>query len=206
VRSIRARDTNIMLTLTNFSEHIIYILTFFIILAETGVVVCFFLPGDTLLFTLGLLSRSGNIVLFYSVMVVVLAAFLGNLLGYEIGNYLISKREASKFLKRIPDSHIKKTEEFYKKYGTWTVVLSRFVPVVRTVAPFLGGVAKMNRKGFIVLSLVGAVIWPAVIVLAGYLFGGYIKLYHVGLIGLSLMLFASIMTPVFLYLSRRYIK
>jgi membrane-associated protein len=189
---------------TTFSSQIIYLLTFLIVLAETGIVVCFFLPGDTLLFTLGLLAKSGNLELPHSVSIVIIASFLGNLLGYAVGQYVIAKKDASRFLKKIPESHIKKTEEFYTKYGAWTVVLSRFVPVVRTVAPFLAGVAKMNRKKFTILSLAGGVVWATVVILSGYLFGSYINLSQVGLVGLVLMLLASILTPIFLFIIKKY--
>lgn len=193
-----------MIDISSFSSHIIYLLTFLIIGTETGIVFCFFLPGDTLLFTLGLLSRSGVVALPHSIATVFLAGFIGNLLGYSIGRYFLSKKNSFNFLKRVPDSHIKKTENFFQKYGSATIVLSRFVPVVRTIAPFLAGVAKMNKIKFVSLSFFGAILWSVVVICSGYFFGSYIKVSHIGLVGLGLMVLASVVTPIAVFLLNKY--
>jgi membrane-associated protein len=195
-----------MHTLTTLSESLIYIVTFGIVFAETGIIACFFLPGDTLLFSLGLFAHQGIIGLPHIILVLIGASFLGNLFGYATGKYVRIKRESSTLLQKVPESHIQKTELFYKKYGSWAVVLSRFVPIVRTVAPFLAGVSKMPYRRFVILSLLGSLAWSSIVPLVGYLFGSYIDIAYIGYISVGLMLLASIVTPIVLVLSRKYLR
>lgn len=207
MRSIRARDTQFMHhILTSLSEPLIYLISFLTVFLETGIVGFFFLPGDTLLFSLGLFARQGITHLGVTIPVIVLAGFIGNIVGYYLGSFVRGKRSSSSLLRKIPEKHIKRTELFYEKYGSWTVVLSRFVPIVRTVAPFLAGVSNMSRRKFIALSLFGAILWGSIITLIGYLFGKYINLQHIVYISFSLMIIASIATPIALFISHRYLK
>lgn len=206
MRSIRARDTVFMHILTTFSQPLIYLITFGIIFAETGIAACFFLPGDTLLFSLGLFAHQGIIALPTIILVVIAAGFSGNLVGYAIGKFVRSKRESSKLLQKVPESHIQKTELFYEKYGVWAVALSRFVPVVRTLTPFLAGVSKMNYRRFVALSLLGSIAWSTIVTLVGYGFGAYLNVAYIGYISLGLMVLASVITPIVVFVSRRYLK
>jgi membrane-associated protein len=96
--------------LTSFSEQLIYLITFGIVFSETGIVACFFLPGDTLLFSLGLFAQQGIINIYNIIIVLTIAGFLGNLFGYAIGKFVRLKRQTSTVLQKIPESHIKKTE------------------------------------------------------------------------------------------------
>jgi membrane-associated protein len=192
--------------LTTFSEPLIYLLAFSIVLLETGVAPFFFLPGDSLLFSLGLFAHQGLIRLEIIIPVLILSGFIGNLIGYHLGSFVREKHHTSKLLKTIPDKYITKTELFYQKYGSWTIFISRFIPVVRTVAPFLAGVSKMNYKKFVILSLVGAIFWSAIVTTTGFLFGSYVKVGDIMYIALALMLTASILTPILLILSKKYMK
>jgi membrane-associated protein len=192
--------------LTTFSEPIIYLVVFGIIFSETGILACFFFPGDTLLFSAGLFARQGLISLPLVIVVLIVAGFLGNLLGYYVGKIVRSKHRTSKLLQRIPEKHIARTEAFYAHYGALTVVLSRFVPIVRTVAPFLAGVSQMSVARFVTLSFVGGVLWAVLIPIAGFMFGRYITIDSVMYVSLGLMGLASIVTPIAIYLSGRYFK
>jgi membrane-associated protein len=149
----------------------VYALLFLIVFAETGLVVLPFLPGDSLLFVVGALCGL-NLMNLPLVMVLLLAAaVLGNQTSYVIGRHIGPKAlrwEDSRFFnKRAFD----RTNAFYEKYGGVTIALSRFVPFVRTFAPFVAGVAEMNRARFTLYDLSGAVLWVCGLTLAGYLFG-----------------------------------
>ncbi|KAL4446851.1 hypothetical protein ABPG77_008095 [Micractinium sp. CCAP 211/92] len=145
-----------------------YGILFAIVFAETGLVVTPFLPGDSLLFATGALAALGKLSLPLLVGCYVVAATLGDAVNYAIGNYLGTAAFKSRLLKR---EHIAKTEEFYNKYGGKTVVLARFVPIVRTFAPFVAGVGSMSYGQFALYNVAGAVLWTAVCVGAGYALG-----------------------------------
>lgn len=195
-----------METLLNFSEPIIYLLVFGIVFSETGILPCFFLPGDSLLFSLGLFAQQKVIGLSEILLVVFIAGFLGNILGYATGKFLRDKRASSNLLKRVPESHIEKTETFFRKYGIWAILISKFIPVVRTIAPFLAGVSKMHYKKFFILSLVGSAVWAVVVILSGYLFGSYLKNFNLGILTLSLMIGASVVVPLIAWFLRKVFK
>lgn len=192
--------------LTTLSEPLLYVIAFCIIFTETGFVPFFFLPGDTLLFSLGIFAQQGLITLHLAVLVTMIAAFLGNILGYYLGLFIRDKRNTSSFLKKIPEKYIIKTELFYKKYGSWTVVLSRFVPVVRTIAPFLAGVSQMNYWAYILFSALGAVLWTSGITLLGFLFGEHFSVVKGEYIAFGLMLGVSILFPLAVFISKKYMK
>ena len=146
-----------------------------IIFAECGILIGFFLPGDTLLFLAGLLVAQGatgidiNIWLFVALLAV--AAFIGNVVGYWIGYKVgpaVFSRPDAKFLKK---EHIDRSAAFFEKYGKITVVLARFVPVVRTVATVMAGASRMDRKIYLTYSALGGVIWVGTVTLAGYFLG-----------------------------------
>lgn len=209
MRSIRARDTNYyhMHDLFNsLSEPLIYFAAFATVFLETGVAPFFFLPGDSLLFSLGLFAHQGLIRIEIIIPLLVIAGFIGNLVGYHLGSFVRKKHHSSRLLKNIPDKYIKKTEVFYQKYGVWTILISRFIPVVRTVAPFLAGVSNMNYRRFVALSAIGGAIWAFTVTAVGFLFGSYIKIGQIIYLAIGLMLLASILTPVLLIVSRRYLK
>ncbi|KAI3434747.1 hypothetical protein D9Q98_002807 [Chlorella vulgaris] len=145
-----------------------YCFLFAIVFAETGLVVTPFLPGDSLLFATGALAALGKLNLGALMACYIVAATLGDAVNYAIGNYLGSAAFKSRLLKR---EHIAKTEEFYAKYGGKTVVLARFVPIVRTFAPFVAGVGSMPYSEFGLYNIVGAVLWTVVCVGVGFAFG-----------------------------------
>lgn len=192
--------------LTHYSESIIYLVIFFIVIGETGFVALFFLPGDTLLFSLGMLADQGIVSLPMVIGVIFVAAFIGNIIGYETGSYMREHYKSYKFFKKIPDRYVLKTEHFYQKYGKITVIISRFIPVIRTVAPFLAGVAKMNRFSFISLSAIGGLIWAISVPIIGYTVGKFLDLKDIQYLGVSLMVAAVIVFPLIMFLVNRFVK
>jgi membrane-associated protein len=144
-----------------------------IIFAECGILLGFFLPGDTLLFVSGLFIASGalQINLWLFIALISLAAFVGNMVGYWIGYKIgppVFNRPNARMLKH---EYIEKSEAFFAKYGKVTVVLARFVPVVRTVATVMAGASKMNAKIYTLYSAIGAVLWITSVTVAGFFLG-----------------------------------
>ncbi len=152
-----------------------YAIVFLIIFVETGLVVMPFLPGDSLLFATGMLaaqySESLNIWLVIGLMLI--AAILGDALNYTIGrdfgNRMLNLKIFGK--KPIKPEHIEKTHEFYAKYGSKTIVIARFVPIVRTLAPFVAGIGKMEYKTFFKYNVIGGIVWVVGLTLAGFFLG-----------------------------------
>jgi len=150
-----------------------YLLFFAIIFAETGLVVTPFLPGDSLVFALGALAAAKDSPLNIGLVYLILsaAAILGDSANYAIGKYfgaLILKKQGAWFLKK---EHIDRTHRFYEKYGSKTIVLARFVPIVRTFAPFVAGVGRMNYTHFLTYNVAGGLLWITLFAFGGYFFG-----------------------------------
>jgi membrane-associated protein len=149
----------------------VYALLFAIIFVETGVVVMPFLPGDSLLFVVGAMCGAGLMSLPLSIGLLVAAAILGNQSNYTIGRYFgpkVFQWEDSKFFNKRA---FMQAHEFYEKYGGITIVLARFMPFLRTFAPFVAGVAQMTRRKFTLYDVSGGTLWVGSVTLAGYIFG-----------------------------------
>ena len=147
-----------------------YLFLFLIIFAETGLVVTPFLPGDSLLFAAGTFAAIGALNVLWVFIIVAAAAILGDTINYSIGKFLGSKA-FEKYPKIFKKEYLEKTENFYKKYGNKAIVLGRFVPIVRTFAPFVAGVGKMKYPNFLMYNIVGGIVWTALFVFGGYYFG-----------------------------------
>ncbi|PUV23082.1 DedA family protein [Sphingobacterium athyrii] len=149
-----------------------YFILFLIIFAETGFVVTPFLPGDSVLFALGaIIARpESNLSLSLFLFILICAAISGDFVNYEIGKYFGIRvfKPDSKIFK---PSYLQKTQDFYAKYGTKTIVYARFVPIVRTFAPFVAGIGKMPYSIFGKYNILGGIVWVSLFILAGYLFG-----------------------------------
>ena len=149
----------------------IYAILFAIIFSETGFVVTPFLPGDSLLFVAGAVAAVGGMNIAILLALLVVAAASGNMLNYHIGRYIgprVFKWENSLFFNTAA---LQKTEAFYEKHGGKTLVISRFLPLFRTFAPFVAGVGKMDYLRFCFFNLIGAGLWVISLLLAGYFFG-----------------------------------
>jgi len=148
----------------------VYIVLFAIVFCETGLVVLFFFPGDTLLFIAGAFCATGEMNYPLLTALLVAAAVLGNTLNYYIGQ-AIGHRVFSHNYRWINKDALQRTHDFFEKHGGKTIIVARFVPVVRTFAPFVAGVSEMTHTRFQVFNITGAVLWVVSLVTAGYLFG-----------------------------------
>jgi membrane-associated protein len=173
----------------------IYGILFLIIFVETGLVIMPLLPGDSLLFAAGAIAAApgGQLSIGIMIPLLIVAALLGDNTNYFIGHFfgnLIKSKEKILFLKR---QHIEKTEAYYEKYGGKTVIIARFIPIVRTVAPFVAGAGSMAYKKYIVNCILGAILWVGGVTVLGYLCGNIpfiqknFELVIFGIIGISIL-------------------
>lgn len=161
-------------TLTQFAVQYgpwLYALLFAVIFAETGLVVFPFLPGDSLLFIAGTVVAVAGLNVHVLVLVLSVAAILGDSVNYAIGRYVGPKVFSRPDSRWIRQEHLRRTQAFYDRYGGVTIVIGRFVPIIRTFAPFLAGVAQMAYPRFLSYNVAGGVLWIASLTYAGYLFG-----------------------------------
>lgn len=179
--------------LTQAYGSLTYAILFFIIFAETGLVVFPFLPGDSLLFAAGALTALGSLHLPATLLILVAAAILGDSVNYWIGSLLGKKIVDNPKITFINQEHIDKTEAFFKKHGGKAIVLARFVPIIRTFAPFVAGVGKMHYQTFVTYNIIGGLIWVLGFTLAGYFFGNipavkeHFTLVIVGILAISVL-------------------
>jgi len=148
-----------------------YLILFLIVFCETGLVVTPFLPGDSLLFAVGTFAALGTLDLGLVMLLLSVAAVLGDTVNYAIGYRVgprVFRQEGVRFLNR---KHLERTHDFYERYGAKTIVIARFVPIVRTFAPFVAGIGRMLYRRFLFYNVLGGVGWIVILVLAGYLFG-----------------------------------
>ena len=153
----------------------VYLGLIFIVFAETGLAVGFFLPGDSLLVVAGLFAATGKLNLAVLLSTLFVAAVVGDAVGYYTGSRLgprIFKREKSLLFR---PSHLLKAHAFYEKYGGKTIIIARFIPIVRTFAPIVAGAAKMPYRNFVVFNVVGGFLWVFSMILAGYFLGNLLK-------------------------------
>lgn len=173
----------------------VYIILFLVIFIETGVVAFPFLPGDSLLFTAGLFARLGYLDITLLVLLLFVAAVLGDNSNYWIGRTIGLKVMKIKFRGKIivKQEYLDKTHSFYEKYGVKTIILARFVPIVRTFAPFVAGLAEMNYRKFLPFDILGGAIWIFSLSFAGYFLGEIewirknIELVALGIIFISIL-------------------
>jgi membrane-associated protein len=179
-----------------------YLILFVIIFCETGLVVMPYLPGDSLLFVAGALAGNGYLNPEVLIVSLIVAAVIGDTANYWIGHTLGMKVLEKKYC-MIRRDHLEKTEEFFIRYGGLTIVIARFIPFIRTFAPFLAGVGKMSYRWFLMYNVIGGGLWILAFVLAGFFFGSIpivqqnFNYVIYAIIGLSLLAVASIVIGVF---------
>ncbi len=171
----------------------LYALLFVIIFAETGLVVFPFLPGDSILFIAGTVMATAGLNVHLLVGLLIVAAIAGDSVNYAIGNYIgprVFDKPDSRWFRQ---DHLRRTQAFYDKYGGVTIIIGRFVPIIRTFAPFLAGVAGMSYRRFLSFNVIGAILWITSLVYAGYMFGNIpwvknnLTLIVIGIVVLSLV-------------------
>lgn len=148
-----------------------YLILFAIIFAETGLVITPFLPGDSLLFAIGAISAAGSLKISWVFFLLTAAAIIGDSVNYAIGKIFgeeLVRIANSRILKK---EYLDKTHRFFEKYGGKTIIIARFVPIVRTFAPFVAGLGKMSYLRFFTYNVVGGILWVSILVFCGYFFG-----------------------------------
>jgi len=183
----------------------IYAILFLVIFAETGLVVTPFLPGDSLLFAVGALAAvdtRGTLTAPFASVLLAVAAILGNTLNYSIGRALGPAAFSGRY-RFLKQEYLRRTEEFFLRYGAMAVFLSRFMPIIRTFAPFVAGVGRMPALRFLAYNLAGAVTWVLLFIWGGYLFGNipFVK-DNFGLVTIGIV-FASLVPAAIVFLRRR---
>jgi membrane-associated protein len=173
-----------------FSQYgtLTFIFLFIIIFAETGLVIAPFLPGDSLLFAAGMATALGGLNVLVLLLLLIVAAFIGNTVNYYIGRYIgpaILEREKIPFIKK---KHLVSTHAYYEKKGAFAIILGRFIPFVRTFVPFVAGIGKMDQKKYLLYTAIGAVLWVTPFLLVGYSLGSneWVKI-HFHQISLSIV-------------------
>ena len=149
----------------------IYAILFAIVFCETGLVVLPFLPGDSMLFAAGTIAAVGDMNIFVLIGLLIVAAVLGDFVNFEIGKHFGQKLFSNPNSKIFKQSYLQKTHDYYEKYGGRTIIIARFIPIVRTFAPFVGGMGNMNYAQFARYNTVGAVLWVVSFTTLGYFFG-----------------------------------
>ena len=149
----------------------IYGILFLIIFCETGLVVMPLLPGDSLLFAAGSIAAIGEMNIHLMVVLLIIAAILGDAVNFMIGKFFGEKQFANPNSKIFKQSHLQKTQQFYAKHGGKTIILARFIPIVRTFAPFVAGMGHMTYHHFLAYNVIGGVLWVTIFSYLGYFFG-----------------------------------
>jgi len=149
----------------------IYLILFLIIFCETGLVVTPFLPGDSLLFVAGTVAAAGGMDIHLLVLLLIIAAILGDAVNYGVGHYIGPRMFSHGDSRWLNPKHLQRAHDFYEKYGGKTIIIARFVPIVRTYAPFVAGAASMTYSRFALYNVSGAVLWVVSLGYAGYFFG-----------------------------------
>jgi membrane-associated protein len=180
-----------------------YVLLFIIIFCETGLVVTPILPGDSLLFAAGAFAALGSLNLAWLFGLLSAAAVLGDALNYTIGHFMGPKVFAQENSRVFKKEYLDRTHQFYEKYGGKTIIMARFVPIVRTFAPFVAGVGKMTYWRFASYNIVGGLLWIAVCLGAGYLFGNIPVVQKNFTLVLLAIIFISILPGLIEYLRQR---
>lgn len=182
-----------------------YAILFIIVFAETGFIFTPFLPGDSLLFAAGTLSANGSFNLVLLLILLWIAAFLGDTVNYWIGHFFGQKIIDNPKIPFINQKHIDKTQAFYKKHGGKTIFMARFLPIIRTFAPFVAGVGKMDYKRFVIYNAFGGFVWVFGFTLLGYYFGNipFVKA-NFSLVIIGIVIFSVV--PIILEVVRARIK
>ncbi|HAA81291.1 MAG TPA: DedA family protein [Thermoanaerobacter sp.] len=170
-----------------------YSILFFIIFFETGFVITPFLPGDSLLFAAGTFAAIGSLNVFYVVILLASAAILGDTINYHIGKFVGEKIYERENLRLIKREHLLEARDFYEKYGSITIVVGRFIPIIRTFVPFVAGIGQMRYFKFLFYNALGGTLWVLLFTLGGYYFGNLqIVRDHFGLVTIAIIVISLI--------------
>lgn len=196
-------DKHLSVVIQNYGV-LTYLILFLIIFCETGLVVTPLLPGDSLLFAAGTFAASGSLNVGWLFILLTIAAVAGDTVNYWIGYFIgpkIFHKENVRFLNK---EYLDRTHQFYEKYGAKTIIIARFVPIIRTFAPFVAGIGSMNYGRFISYNIIGGVAWIAICVFAGYLFGNLPIVKENFTLVILAIIFISILPGIIEFLRQRY--
>lgn len=196
-------DTHMGQLISNYGTET-YLILFAVIFCETGLVVTPFLPGDSLIFASSTFAAIGSLNVFTLFFVVLLAAILGDTVNYHIGKYFSNKLEKLENNRFIKKEYIDSTQHFFKRHGGKSIVLARFVPIVRTFAPFVAGIGKMSYKHFLFFNIIGAFSWVLLFTLAGYFFGNIPFVRDNFSLLIIAIIFISLLPPFIIYLKNKF--
>ncbi|AHF06081.1 DedA family protein [Desulfitobacterium metallireducens] len=174
-----------------------YLILFLIIFGETGLVVTPFLPGDSLLFAAGAFAAIGSLDIKLLLLIVSVAAVLGDTVNYSIGKSIGHKIYEMENVKFIKKEHLLKARDFYEKYGAVTIIIARFIPIIRTFAPFVAGIGEMRYVKFLSYNIVGGLTWAALVTLVGFYFGNLPAVKHNFSLVIFAIIFISILPAIF---------
>lgn len=192
---IKNIDTYVIYIVNSFGIFA-YLILFLIIFIETGIFIMPFVPGDSILFVVGLIASQRALNLFLIVLVLIIAAILGDACNYLIGRFLGNKFLRNDKIQKHLGKQIEKTRNFYNDHGNLSITYARFVPIVRTLAPFIAGVAGMHYRTFAMYNVIGGVLWVTLMTLAGYFLGNVAFVRdHLTLI-ILLIVFLSLIPPI----------
>ena len=195
-------DKHMAEVITNYGTYT-YVLLFTIVFLETGLVVTPLLPGDSLLFAAGTFAALGSLNVWLVFGILCVAAILGDTLNYGIGKYLGPKVFHFPKSRFFNPEHLKKTHAFYEKYGGKTIIIARFVPIVRTFAPFVAGIGAMTYPKFLAYNVIGGLAWVFICVFAGYFFGNLPLVKNNFSLAIVAIVIISIMPAVVEYVRHR---
>ncbi len=195
-------DRHLQVLVANYGAWV-YLILFLIVFCETGLVVTPFLPGDSLLFVAGAVAAAGGMNVHLLVVLLIIAAVLGDAVNYAVGHYIGPRVFKSKESRWLNPKHLERAHAFYERHGGKTIIIARFVPVVRTYAPFVAGAASMPYPRFALYNISGAVLWVVSLAYAGYFFGNIPLIKNNLTLVIVAIIILSILPGVFEYLRHR---
>jgi membrane-associated protein len=183
-----------------------YLILFLIIFCETGLVVTPFLPGDSLLFAAGAFAAIGALDVLWLLGLLTVAAITGDTLNYWIGGFVGPKVFHKENVRFLNKKHLEHTHQFYDKYGGKTIIIARFIPIIRTFAPFVAGIGKMAYSRFVAYNILGGILWVVAFVISGYYFGNIPAVKQNFTVVILAIIIISIMPGVIELLRHRYLR
>ncbi len=195
-------DDHLQALVVNYGAWV-YLILFLIVFCETGLVVTPFLPGDSLLFVAGAIAAAGGMNIHLLVLLLIIAAILGDAVNYSIGHYIGPRVLRDRNSRWLNPEHLERAHAFYERHGGKTIIIARFVPIVRTYAPFVAGAASMPYPKFALYNISGAVLWVVSLGYAGYFFGNIPVIKDNLTLVIITIIILSILPGVFEYLRHR---
>jgi len=195
-------DDHLQALVANYGAWV-YLILFLIVFCETGLVVTPFLPGDSLLFVAGAIAAGGGMNIHLLVLLLFIAAVLGDAVNYSIGHYIGPRLLKDRNSRWLNPRHLERAHAFYERHGGKTIIIARFVPIVRTYAPFVAGAASMPYPRFALYNITGAALWVTSLAYAGYFFGNIPVIKNNLTLVIITIIIVSILPGIFEYLRHR---